>query len=166
MIKCRLLTGFYALQSNRKSYLASVQDARCTLCNCDIETRLHLLVTCPALALTRRPLLDACPITPPAEPHELLQVILDPGQWLTLNSEYASAMRTSVEKWSRNLCNRIHTVRSKMMANKAPVRVTKEIAKADAAGTLMIHAEEIRIEGLDKTLGVVMPRPQEMDVGM
>ena len=53
IVKCRLLTGTYLLQSNRHKFSQSVVSATCRYCCIEDENLAHMLLYCPLHANQR-----------------------------------------------------------------------------------------------------------------
>lgn len=57
-IKVKLLTGVYVLQINRSKFSNRKISASCPLCGSEDEDKIHFLLKCPDLAITRKYYID------------------------------------------------------------------------------------------------------------
>ncbi|KAH3831757.1 hypothetical protein DPMN_105027 [Dreissena polymorpha] len=58
LVKLKLMTGTYTLQSTRSRFNKSEVDPTCRICNCAEETMLHFLLECTVLDIVRKPILS------------------------------------------------------------------------------------------------------------
>jgi hypothetical protein len=115
MIKTRLLTGTYQLQSNRKNFNHLEIDKICLLCKQGQETSKHMLAECSALAEFREHYNSICPINVPSGPNNYIQLILDATKE-DPQDDLGETPREELEFWGRRLCYKLHAERAKKMA--------------------------------------------------
>ena len=118
MIKLRLATGTYALQSNRRAANQAVVDRTCPLCKQEVESRQHLITTCAILNSIRETYKLECPVEYPEDRENLLQMVLDASAEKIRNTlgEVDDNTRDQIECWSRRLCYALHSERCKRLS--------------------------------------------------
>jgi hypothetical protein len=115
LIKVRLATGTYKLQSKRRAINKTMTDATCLLCKTTAETREHFLLHCSKLQGKRVQCMTTCPITKPNDVQNMLQLILDSTD-ISLQECLGSTTTEEIEFWCRNLCYSLHAERSRLIA--------------------------------------------------
>lgn len=117
LIKIRLATGTYQLQSNRRSFNQTKIDPTCLLCNQAPETRTHFISECTTLVTIRKMYMESCLIPLPSIPEDLIGAILDTSNHLNkLGLDLNPSLIQEQELWSRRYCYAIHAERSRLMA--------------------------------------------------
>lgn len=115
MIKLRMVTGTYHLQTNRARFNQLVVDKTCLLCKKEPETRVHLLALCPALEEYRNYYRTCCPVDLPQTPEIWTQVVLDASSDL-LQDRVDEDQLPLLEYWGRRYCYTVHAERAKRIA--------------------------------------------------
>jgi hypothetical protein len=120
MIKLRMTTGTYQLQTNRRAFNQTPVDTTCLLCKQEPETRKHLIAVCPGLRAIREKFNDECPLEPPMDQDLYTQMVLDPSA-AEVKDILGETPIEDLDLWTRRLCYTIHAERTKIIA-KLPTR--------------------------------------------
>jgi hypothetical protein len=116
MIKARLQTGTYRLQTNRKAFNHTQVKNECLLCKTEPETRLHMLVKCPRLENHRIRLFESAPMILPTDPEYIAQLLLDPTHNSVSHLICSQQLAEELEHWGRRTCYTLHAERCRIMA--------------------------------------------------
>ena len=120
MIKSRLLTGTYRLQTTKQAFNQQEVDTICCLCKEEPETRVHMLAVCPSLQPCRDRLNLTCPVEIPKDHEEYAQLLLDSSKRLQSHITTNCSIK-EMEHWGRRVCYALHAERATQMA-KLPTR--------------------------------------------
>ena len=116
IVKARLLTGTYLLQSNRARFNGSSVSDICLLCSTEPEDTLHFVLCCPQLELRRRPYIteihEQFPALCSLQPPELMTCLLDSTH---LPSTVHNSLIPMFESISRKLLFALHTQRASIL---------------------------------------------------
>lgn len=124
MIKAKILTGTYILQSNRAKFNQHDISPVCPLCNSGSEDRAHFLVSCKALDPIRRIHLEKILSALPewcrdirGNTSMLLQLILDCPDEVNINNQNISLKlkKREIEEAARRLCFAVHFDRATIL---------------------------------------------------
>ena len=124
--KLKLVTGSYVLQVNRACFSQNQVNRTCMICNTDDETTEHFLLTCNALAETRRPMLDRLVSLADSflqSTQDSLQISTQHILDSSASSEYQSQLR-ALERQSVSLCHALHTERYKRLSHDLHFTIT------------------------------------------
>ena len=124
IIKARMLTGTYLLQTHRKKFnMEGASDATCPLCCLEDEDIVHMLTQCPALSEVRSLHLDdvkRC-LQDALGPHAWSDLIRDTGTLVQLIIDCQKLapgripedrnLLNTIESYSRLLCYKLHLKR-------------------------------------------------------
>ena len=124
IIKVRMLTGTYLLQTHRMKFkMDGVADATCPLCYLEDEDLVHMLTRCPALSETRNRFVRVikkkfqAAVGPSAwserirDPSTLVQLIVNCQNLVPVTIPDSEELLRSIEVDSRILCYKLHLKR-------------------------------------------------------
>ncbi|CAC5388924.1 unnamed protein product [Mytilus coruscus] len=126
IIKARMMTGSYILQSDKHKFTHFIAELLCQLCNTENEDIVHMVTSCPVLSAVRekyyvemkKEILDSIdPIkwnTFCCNKMEITRLILDCNNFKgTLN--ISNELITKIEEKGRNLLFQLHTKRIEVL---------------------------------------------------
>ena len=124
IIKARMLTGTYLLQTHRKKFnMDGVSDATCPLCCLEDEDIVHMLTRCPARSEVKSPHLDdlkrclQCALGPHAwsdlvrDTGTLVQLIIECQKLAPDRIPEDRNLLNTIDSYTRLLCYKLHLKR-------------------------------------------------------
>ncbi len=121
IIKARLLTGTYLLQTTKNKYSQGSENAMCKCCRIADEDLEHFLLVCPALYHVRKPLYSELKMTVMSalgpnrwdftfnKSSDLIRLIIDPSYLAPYVKDPQVIL--SIHRLSAQLCYRLHAHR-------------------------------------------------------